>query len=194
MTKIKICGIKTLNEIQMMNQIKPDFIGFVFAKGRHQISVEQAKSLKEKTNSDIKVVGVFFNDEINLIIKIYQLGIIDIVQLHGDENQFDIQRLKNKGIPIINRLLSDHQLLKTDFFMLDSGNGSGKTLDWNQLQIENSNQLFIAGGINVSNISKVIKQLNPFAVDISTGAELNGSKNKEITAKLVHLVHIDKGE
>ncbi|MCF6515005.1 phosphoribosylanthranilate isomerase [Lactobacillus sp. S2-2] len=189
MTKIKICGITSLKEIEIMNEIIPDYIGFVFANGRHKISIETARFLKKNINKDIKVVGVFFNEKIEKVKDIYQSGIIDFVQLHGTESNLYIDSLKKENVPIINRINDVINNINTEYYMLDSGSGSGITLNWDDLIIKNHNKLFIAGGIDTSNLLNVINKTNPYAVDISTGAELNGLKNKKIVSKLVNLAH-----
>lgn len=189
MTKIKICGITSLEEIEIMNEVIPDYIGFVFANGRHKISIETARFLKKNINKDIKVVGVFFNEKIEKVKDIYQSGIIDFVQLHGTESNLYIDSLKKENVPIINRINDVINNISTEYYMLDSGSGSGITLHWDDLIIKNHNKLFIAGGINTSNLLNVINKTNPYAVDISTGAEMNGLKNKKIVSKLVSLAH-----
>ena len=86
MTKIKICGLKRQEDIGMVNDLSPDYIGFVFAKSSRQVTAEQADVLKERLLPTIKAVGVFVNEDQQQIVQLCESGIIDLVQLHGDED------------------------------------------------------------------------------------------------------------
>ena len=96
MINIKICGLKRIEDIKYVNKFKPEYIGFVFAKSRRQISYDMAASLKKSLSNDIKTVGVFVNHEIDDIISLMNEDIIDIAQLHGDEEEDSIITIKNK--------------------------------------------------------------------------------------------------
>lgn len=108
MTKVKICGLTRSEDIECANKVKPDFIGMVFyAKSKRAVTLEQAAQLKAQLAPSIKAVGVFVNAEIDFIAKLAQASIIDIIQLHGDEDADYITRLhqelanKNVSVPII---------------------------------------------------------------------------------------------
>lgn len=102
MTKIKICGLKRQEDICMVNDLVPDYIGFVFAKSSRQVTAVQAGELKKLLLPSIKAVGVFVNEEQQKIVQLCEMGIIDLVQLHGDETQVYIQELKNRiSCPVI---------------------------------------------------------------------------------------------
>ncbi|MDR0504113.1 MAG: phosphoribosylanthranilate isomerase [Treponema sp.] len=94
MSKIKICGLSRIQDIEAVNRTLPDFIGFVFAPGRRRVDIALAAMLKEKLNSQIETVGVFVNEKIETITEIYRKGIINLVQLHGDEDDEYIKQLK----------------------------------------------------------------------------------------------------
>ncbi len=188
-TKIKICGLFNPIDINFVNIAKPDYIGFVFAKSRRQISIEKAKLLKEKLDKEILAVGVFVDEDIENIEKIVSENIIDIIQLHGKENEAYIAECKRKmpDVKIIKALQIGETLPNnTDFILYDAPiAGSGKTFDWSLLPKDK--EYFLAGGINLENIDEAIK-INPYCIDLSSGAEKNGAKDGELISALVQKV------
>lgn len=188
MAKIKICGLKRLDDIEIVNKYKPDYIGFVFADSKRKVTSDSACKMKKNLDSSIKSVGVFVDEDIDVIIKLYDEGIIDIAQLHGLENEEYIKKLKQKSnyqLEIINAIeMSDEKDLKeydnslADYLLLDSGKGSGKTFDWRLIRKDLKKEFFLAGGLNSKNISKAIEEFNPYAVDLSSGVETDGYKDE----------------
>ena len=188
MAKIKICGLKRLEDIEIVNKYKPDYIGFVFADSKRKVTSDLACKMKKNLDSSIKSVGVFVDEDIDVIIKLYDEGIIDIAQLHGLENEEYIKKLKQKSnyqLEIINAIeMSDEKDLKeydnslADYLLLDSGKGSGKTFDWRLIRKDLKKEFFLAGGLNSKNISKAIEEFNPYAVDLSSGVETDGYKDE----------------
>lgn len=95
MVKVKICGIKTLQDVEFVNRQKPDFTGFVFYPlSKRYVSLITARSLKAKLNKKIKSIGVFVNAPPEEIAAAAELGIINMVQLHGDETNAYIAELR----------------------------------------------------------------------------------------------------
>ncbi len=200
MPKIKICGLFREQDVEFVNEAKPDFVGFVFAeKSRRLVSAKQAENLRKKLSNGITAVGVFANAKINDIISLCKNGIIDIAQLHGGETDEYIKELKNKceakiiralnlknnsQLSTLNSQLSKPQLC--NYTLLDAPTpGSGHAFSWEYLKgMDLSENIFLAGGVNLGNIKEALK-LNPFAVDISSGAETNGVKDREKILKLV---------
>ena len=188
MVKIKICGLKRMEDIEIVNKYKPDYIGFVFADSKRKVTSDLACKMKKNLDSSIKSVGVFVDEDIDVIIKLYDEGIIDIAQLHGLENEEYIKKLKQKSnyqLEIINAIeMSDEKDLKeydnslADYLLLDSGKGSGKTFDWRLIRKDLKKEFFLAGGLNSKNISKAIEEFNPYAVDLSSGVETDGYKDE----------------
>ncbi len=188
MAKIKICGLKRLEDIEIVNKYKPDYIGFVFADSKRKVTHDLAGKMKDNLDSLIKSVGVFVDADIDEIIKLYEEGIIDIAQLHGLENEDYIKRLKQKSnykLKIINAIeMSDEKDLKeydnslADYLLLDSGKGSGKTFDWRLIRKDLKKEFFLAGGLNAENIAGAIKEFNPYAVDLSSSVETDGYKDE----------------
>ena len=188
MAKIKICGLKRLEDIEIVNKYKPDYIGFVFADSKRKVTQNLAGEMKKNLDSSIQSVGVFVDENMYEILKLYELGIIDIAQLHGSESEEYIKKLKQKSnyqLKIINAIEMDDEkdLLEydnsiADYLLLDSGKGSGKTFDWRLIRKDLKKEFFLAGGLNAENISGAIKEFNPFAVDLSSGVETNGYKDE----------------
>ena len=196
MTKIKLCGLSRPCDIGAANELKPDYIGFVFApKSKRYVTPEKAMELKQMLLPEIQSVGVFVNESPEQIAKILNQGIIDIVQLHGQEDESTISHL---------RRLTDHPIIKAfrvdgpedidrakkcsaDYVLLDAGKGEGRVFDW-QL-INNFNKpFFLAGGLSTENVKVAIKTLHPFAVDVSSGIETAGMKDKTKMAAFVAAV------
>ena len=184
--KIKFCGLFREEDIEYVNKLNPDYIGFVFAKSKRQITKEKAIGLKNKLKSNIKVVGVFVDEDIEKIIDLLSNGVIDIAQLHGNEREEDINNIKNKSKKQVIKAIrvttsEDIESWKNscaDFLLLDNGQGTGKTFDWNN--IKNLNRpFFLAGGLSIDNIKEAIEKVSPMAIDISSGIESNGVKDYE---------------
>ena len=209
MVKLKICGMRRAEDIEMANSYKPDYIGFVFAESPRKVSYEQAKELSDLLSEDIVPVGVFVNEHMKLIVDLFKDGIIEMAQLHGDEDEKYIRNLKDKSIeetgkqiPVINAIEIkdgadyDDELLKwrdsaSDYFILDSGKGSGKTFDWSLLDKESEffeNSIFLAGGLNSENLALAIEEFNPFAIDLSSSVETEGFKDEEKIKKIIEIM------
>ena len=209
MVKIKICGMRRSEDIEMANRYKPDYIGFVFADSPRKVSYDQAKELSSLLSDDIVPVGVFVNEHMKLIVDLFKDGIIEMAQLHGDEDEKYIRNLKDKSIeetgkqiPVINAIEIkegadyDDELLKwrdsaSDYFILDSGKGSGKTFDWSLIDKESEffkNSIFLAGGLNSENLALAIEEFNPFAVDLSSSVETDGFKDEKKIKKIIEIM------
>lgn len=198
--KIKICGLFRNQDIEYANTAKPDYIGFVFAESSRKVTPEKASELKKFLNPDIKSVGVFVNQNKSLIAELVRNKIIDIIQLHGNEDNAYISELRELtgDTPIIKAVSvkSTEDILKSteyisDFILLDNGKGgTGEKFDWNL--IEKNHRIFLAGGVNPDNISEAIK-LNPYCIDVSSGAETNGLKDKDKMIQLVRAVRNNGG-
>lgn len=196
MTKIKLCGIQRYEDIDVVNELLPDYIGFVFAKkSKRFISYDMAKSLKKRLDKRVKAVGVFVNESIENIIYLVRNDIIDLIQLHGDEDIDYISKLKKYvNIPVIKAFkikskADINTLYKEgiDFILLDAGAGDGKTLDESILK-DFQGDYFLAGGLSPDNISEKINTLHPFGVDVSSGIETDGKKDADKMRKFVKLV------
>ncbi len=186
MTRIKLCGLFRPCEIEAANELKPEYIGFVFApKSKRYVTPEKARELKQMLDSGIKAVGVFVNEQPEAVASLLNSGIIDLAQLHGDEDRHYIERLKTlTPKPLIQAFrikteedIADAEGSAAEYILLDSGAGTGETFDWKLAQTI-QRQYFLAGGLEPGNVGKAVRTLSPFAVDVSSGIEVNGYKNR----------------
>lgn len=196
MTKIKLCGLSRQCDIEWANELKPDYIGFIFwSKSKRNVSPEKAKELKALLSPDIKAVGVFVNEPVGNVAELLSNNIIDIAQLHGSEDEEYIARLKaltDKPVIKAFRIKSENDITsaknsKADFVLLDSGAGTGRSFNWNLL--ENIDRpYFLAGGLYPENVRDAIDKLSPFAVDVSSGIETDNFKDKNKMTAFVKAV------
>ena len=193
MKKIKICGLKRIEDVDYVNEYLPDYVGFVFAGKKRKITYEQAVCLKSHLNSSIQVVGVFVDEDISFVEKLVNHHVIDLVQLHGHESQSYIDDLKKKiDVPMIKAIqIIDENSFKqhydVDYYLYDHGSGgTGKSFDWSLLK-ESDKPVFLAGGIDLSNIDEALKK-NVYALDVSSGVETEGFKDREKIKEIVRRV------
>ena len=195
MTKIKLCGLSRIEDIEAANTLKPDFIGFVFAaKSKRRVSHLKAAELKSKLNPETKAVGVFLDDDLDTVGALMNLGIVDMVQLHGSEDEEYIAKLRAiTDKPIIKAFIinNENDVRPADYILLDGGKGEGRAFNWKLLE-EIKRPFFLAGGLNADNAEAAVADLHPFAVDVSTGIETDGVKDKEKMTAFVSAVR--KGE
>ena len=202
--KVKMCGISKVETIPAVVEAKPDYMGLVFAPSKRQVTVEQAKMLvealhkqcKEQNNMvSIKTVGVFVNETLDNLVTIANEANLDVVQLHGDEDEAFIQSLKErtnvevwKAVQIRRAadaeawIDSSADMLLFDAYHKDERGGTGEVFDWSCLD-EFERPFMLAGGIDSTNVARAIRTVRPYGIDISSGIETNGVKDDEkITA------------
>ncbi|ABY94548.1 MULTISPECIES: phosphoribosylanthranilate isomerase [Thermoanaerobacter] len=188
MVKVKICGLRRKEDIEYANELKPDYVGFVFAKSKRQIEVEQALDLISLLDKEIKTVGVFVNEPVENALKIAQTLNLDVLQFHGDETQDYIDNFKNFTVWKAIRIKDKEDLEKTKQFKVNSFvfdtltkneyGGTGKTFNWKVLKgMELNVPIILAGGLNENNVEEAIKIVDPYAVDVSSGVETEGYKD-----------------
>lgn len=201
--KIKLCGFKRIEDIEAVNEAKPDYIGFIFAKkSRRYVSTETAERLKQHLNPDIEAVGVFVNEDIDKVIEQAKKQVIDVIQLHGEEDVAYVKDLKKavdvliiKAIsmtkPDARQQINMWEISDVDYLLLDSGNGgTGEQFSYKLLQeIGNLKKpYFLAGGLNPENLENAVQQQQnnqPYALDLSSGIETNGIKDLDKIKKAV---------
>lgn len=191
--KIKICGLFRACDIDYVNEAKPDMIGFVFARSRRQVSVGWAEAMRPKLRSEITPVGVFVNESPAKVAQLLNNNIIEIAQLHGDETENYLEELKSlTSKPIIKavRVLSHAdieaaQQTVADFLLLDNGTGgTGESFDWRHAR-KGKKPFFLAGGLKADNIEQAILSTSPYAVDLSSGVETDGLKDRTKILEIV---------
>ena len=188
MTKIKICGLSRLCDISYVNEAQPDYCGFIInvPKSRRNISVSQLASLRSQLKDMILPVGVFVNEPLSQVAELLNQGLISLAQLHGNEDEAYLQALRRlTSAPIIKAftLASPEDAMKAnassaDYILADSGAGSGRTFDWSLLK-HLRRPYILAGGLTPANIPQAIQELHPWAIDLSSGVESQGVKDRE---------------
>lgn len=189
MTKIKICGLRRPEDIAYVNEAKPDFAGFIIdvPKSRRNVPREKVRELTALLSPEILPVGVFVNAPMETILSLVTDGTLKAVQLHGQESQSYLEELKKQvAVPLIRAFsirspedLTEAEKSPADFVLLDNGaGGTGETFDWSLLSSFNR-PFFLAGGLRLENIAEAVSRFHPYALDLSSGVETDGYKDKE---------------
>lgn len=201
MTRVKLCGLKRPCDIAWANELQPDYIGLVFAGKKRRVTDEQARELRKKLHPAIPAVGVFVNEPMDHIEELVHIQVIQLVQLHGQENEAYIGQLKKRiQAPLIKAYAIDTaedvkeaEKSLADYILLDHGaGGTGTTFDWRLIQaIERP--YFLAGGLDCCNVQQALA-LQPYAVDVSSGIETDGVKDKEKMKQFMMQVRLTSQE
>lgn len=196
MTKVKICGLKEKVHVHCAVAAGANFLGFVFAPSKRQISIRKACELSQIVPKHVKKVGVFVNPTEDEVKEAFEKVPLDFIQYHGNEEPIFIEKL---GLPSIKafsiRELSDVEKASkynVDYYLFDApgtdfAGGSGKSFDWSlldQLSIPKE-KVILAGGLNALNVQQAIAAVHPFAVDVSSGVEQDGKKNCELIQSFI---------
>ena len=191
MTKVKICGLSTKESVKTAVSAGADYIGFVFAPSKRQVTVEQATELAKFIPSHIRKVGVFVSpSQADLLEAIEKVG-LDLVQVHGQVADDLFEDLPCASIQAVQVDGDGHvPNSQADYLLFDAPvAGSGQTFDWGQLDMaELSQPFFIAGGLNEDNVARAIQHFSPFAVDVSSGVETDGQKDHEKIRRFIERV------
>lgn len=186
---VKICGIKTIEAASVAVQAGADFIGFVFAPSKRQITPNQAAIIAKTVPASVQKVGVFVNETVENIKDIAEQVGLDIIQLHGDESPEILEQLPYQTIKAFSIDQVSAEMVKSfpaDYYLIDSPvgehrGGTGKTFDW-KLATElglHLDKVILAGGLSPDNIQEAIKQVQPAGIDVSSGVETNGEKDHQ---------------
>ena len=198
MTKIKICGLSRPCDIEYVNEAKPDFCGFIInvPKSKRNVSPDTVRQLVKNLSPDVKPVGVFVNAPMDEIAALTEDGTLAYVQLHGKEDEAYIAALRERiHVPIIQAFkvtcpedVAHAQQSSADYILLDNGSGgTGKTFDWSHLR-DITRPYILAGGLGPDNLGLAVSQLAPWGVDLSSGVETNGFKDKNKVLAAVQAV------
>lgn len=197
-TYIKTCGMTRLEDIAAVNEAHPDMCGFIidFPKSTRSVSAEQQIELASRLDPTICSVGVFVDAPINQIVALAHIGSIQAIQLHGNEDEDYIAHLREQcTLPIIKAFqiknandLAKAETSSADMVLLDSGQGSGKSFDWSLLKTF-ARPYLLAGGLYPQTIPEALNNLNPWGVDLSSGLETNGLKDREKIQCATAIVH-----
>ncbi|MDA1654306.1 phosphoribosylanthranilate isomerase [Bacillus cereus group sp. TH150LC] len=189
--KVKICGITDMETAKRACEYGADALGFVFAESKRKITPKRAEEIIQELPANVLKIGVFVNESVEMIRKIADECGLTHVQLHGDEDNYQIRRL---NIPSIKSLgvtsesdMKNAQGYETDYILFDSPKekfygGNGKTFSWELLghmPKELRKKTILAGGLNALNIEEAIRTVRPYMVDVSSGVETEGKKDVE---------------
>ncbi|MGR5941236.1 phosphoribosylanthranilate isomerase [Bacillus pacificus] len=189
--KVKICGITDMETAKRACEYGADALGFVFAESKRKITPKRAEEIIQELPANVLKVGVFVNESVEVIQKIADECGLTHVQLHGEEDNYQIRRL---NIPSIKSLgvtsesdIKNAQGYETDYILFDSPKekfhgGNGKTFSWELLghmPKELRKKTILAGGLNALNIEEAIRTVRPYMVDVSSGVEIEGKKDVE---------------
>lgn len=186
--KIKICGLRRDEDIEAVNRLRPEYIGFVFAAGKRRVTPEEAASLRAKLIPGISAVGVFVNPAKEDVTALCRNGVIDIIQLHGDEDDETVAWFQAQTCrPVIKSVSVGENVpplpQAVDFLLFDTAGtargGSGKAFNWNLLKDIHERPYFLAGGLHAANVEQALRQLTPHALDVSSGVETEGLKDEK---------------
>lgn len=198
MKAVKICGLRRRQDIEAVNRARPEYAGFVFAKGKRYVDPENDRSLAEGLDPKIQKVGVFVNESIETVSRIVEEWNLDVVQLHGVETPVYSQRF---SVPVWKAFAvhSRQDLLKTREykvrgFLLDAATpgrfgGTGQCFDWTLLEglqdlethepVEGRSLRILAGGLTLENVRNACKIPFVDVLDVSSGVETGGWKDPQ---------------
>ncbi len=187
-TRVKICGLQRLEDVIYVNEVFPDFVGFIFDPSRRRyIEPKTAARLRSQLSDKIKAIGVFVNAGPDQILTIAEQVQLNAIQLHGEEEESFIFQLKKKTLlPIIKAIRVETKedidraaSSPADLVLLDNGRGgTGTGFNWN-LAAELSRDFLLAGGISAENAADAIRICHPWGLDASSSLETNGYKDQE---------------
>lgn len=215
MTKVKICGLTRKEDIEYVNELLPDYVGFVFAKSKRQVSLDKAKELINLLDKNIQTVGVFVDEDADKVKNTAEYLKLDIIQLHGREDGNYVKKLYpfktwkcmsidvadslsckdlSKQVKFYQENLDNLSKYEVEALLVDSSvkgtkGGTGMSFNWDVLNdLVLSKKLILAGGLSCENIEKAIEKVKPYAVDVSSGVEDNGIKNYNKMRSLIEKV------
>lgn len=201
-TSLKICGVRNESDAQGLIDLGVDAVGFNFwPNSKRYLNPQEAAWLKTLKGRILRV-GVFVNQPAELSLRLISEGMIDVVQLHGDETPADAAKFTHAGIKVIKAIgvqtsadIERAGEFDVDAMLLDAHapvvfGGTGETFDWS-LALEFKNRfpqtsMILAGGITPQNAAAAVSQVKPAALDVASGAELSpGVKDYSKVEKLL---------
>jgi phosphoribosylanthranilate isomerase len=189
MTKVKICGIQQLDAAMWAVEAGADAVGFVFADSKRRITLEKAAAISDSLPVGILRIGVFVNASKEELQNAVEKVNLDYVQLHGDESPAFCTTLTLPYIKAVSiKEKNDLDILPEyggEMMLVDSGNGpyrggNGTSFEWDYLKDDQSRsqKLILAGGLKKENVREAINKVRPYMVDVSSGVESGGIKDK----------------
>lgn len=186
MVQVKICGLKRILDIEYVNELKPEYVGFVFADSRRKVDPEMAVYLISHLDKNIKKVGIFVDVSISDVDQISKICGLDVLQFHGSETPEYCRHFDKtvwKAVNMNSVCSFDMKEYDADGFVLDSScdgcfGGTGKPFEWNSIKnVKLKKDVILAGGLTSENVNDAIRIVNPDVVDVSSGVETDGKKD-----------------
>ncbi|MCR6513331.1 phosphoribosylanthranilate isomerase [Clostridium sp. LY3-2] len=199
--KIKICGIKNIKRKEELKDLDIDYLGYVFSKSKRKITYEEFEKIYIKEKSS---VAVFKDEKIDFVLEGIKRFNFNSVQLHGDEDINYINKVKDfgniynknfkifKGVNLEN--LKDYKDKDIDFLIVDNKvPGSGQAINLNKIKESLDKKflkekVFLAGGLNLENIEIILKNIDLYGVDVSSGVEKKGEKDLDLIKDFIRRV------
>jgi phosphoribosylanthranilate isomerase len=189
MTKVKICGLRSEEDIEIVNALLPDYAGFIFCPSKRHVDIRKALKLCGALDSRIKKAGLFVDQDRGFIEEARKQCGLDVLQLHGNEAPEDCvyegcevwKAVRVKSAASIALAYSyDTDRILFDAYDENAYGGSGKAFNWELLQMFiDKGRIILAGGLSQENVNKAVRFVRPFAVDVSSGVETDGKKDFE---------------
>jgi phosphoribosylanthranilate isomerase len=183
-TKVKICGVKSLEDARAAIKAGADYLGFNFYEKSVRFigkdACAQITALVKEEYSRIQLVGVFVNSSVDEVIDVLETCTLDLAQLHGDETPEMLVALNGKafkafrGVPaeVNGYSRNEAPALLVDAAVKGSYGGTGVTADWSAAAgLAKRYPLLLAGGLTPENVSDAVRQVNPWGVDVASGVE-----------------------
>jgi phosphoribosylanthranilate isomerase len=198
---VKICGIRRIEDARVVAEAGADFIGMIFASSARQVDREGAKQIARAARAvrpDIRVVGVFVNEDPRVIARVADEVGLDLIQYHGEESVDAMEQVDRPSIralrvgthaPSVPRGLRADWIL-FDTFSPDQRGGTGERFDWSLLpRMAPERKFFLSGGLDPETVREAIEYVKPHAVDVSSGVESEpGVKDREKIAAFIRQV------
>lgn len=197
-TRVKICGITRPDDGVEAALLGVDAIGLVFyEKSPRNITIEQAKVICESLPAFVSVVSLFMDPDESQVQRVLDVCSIDLIQFHGKETAEFCQSFERPFIKAVGMADSEalekniRQYISAKALLLDShasgdAGGTGETFDWDSIPQQYRQNIILAGGLKPDNVVEAIRQVRPFAVDLSSGVESEpGIKDAKLMAQLM---------
>ena len=199
MVRVKVCGIKEIEDARVAADAGADAIGLVFAESPRKVGVERAREIAAALPEGVLKVGVFVDAEPKEVLRISREVGLDYAQLHGDEEPETVAAIRDGGVGVIKALrvrdtasLREMVRYDTNFFLLDAYSekvrgGTGTRFDWELAKaVRGYANILVSGGLTPENVREAIEFFEPYGVDASSSLEEKpGKKNDERVRRFV---------
>jgi phosphoribosylanthranilate isomerase len=205
--KIKICGIRRPEDIEIVNEFLPDYIGFILVPAsKRYVSPEKIVELKKNLDPRIKTVGVVVNESVEKLGEIRKICGLDVIQLHGEESPefckelggriWKAIRVKDEDcVEILEKYAEYTELLLLDTYVEGTHGGTGQAFDWDLIDFLSADyNIGLAGGITRENAALAKKKVEPELIDVASGSETNGVKDREKIKDIIQIIRGKRNE